>query len=112
MFSYIDLVRGEIALEVSERFGVDIRDEEADEWRSLGDVARTVAARAGGAESEATGFAWVRRLVAEGYGISDELTPEEPVFADHDRMTRWFMAPPYPHRLGDRWYASGRGRCE
>ncbi len=105
MFSYVDLVRVEIALEVGERFGVTIPDEEADGWRSLGDIARSVAARTGGAATEAEVFGWVRGLIADGYGVPVELTPDEPVFADYDRMTGWFMAPPYPRRLGDRWFA-------
>src|SRR5438105_1763126 len=59
VFSYIDLVRVEIAMEVGERFGVAIPDEETDRWRSLGDVARSVVARASGAASEAEIFGWV-----------------------------------------------------
>ena len=34
MFSYINLVRVEIALEVGERFNVTIQDEETEGWQS------------------------------------------------------------------------------
>jgi hypothetical protein len=60
VFSYIDLVRVEIALEVGDRFGVDIADEETDGWQSLGDIARAVVARARGAATEAEVFDWIR----------------------------------------------------
>jgi hypothetical protein len=110
VFSYIDLVRAEIALEVGERFGVNIPDEETDGWRSLGDMARSVVARAGVAATEAEVFGWVRGLIADGYGVTAELTPAEEVFADYDRMTAWFAATPYPRCLGDRWYARQRGK--
>ena len=64
-----------------------------------------MSARAGGAATEAEVFGWLRKLIADGYGVPTDLTPEEPVFADYDRMTDWFMALPYPHRLGERWFA-------
>jgi hypothetical protein len=110
MFSYIDLVRAEIALEVGERFGVAIEDAETDAWRTLGDVARSVVGHAGGTATEAAVLGWVRKLIADGYGVSAELTPDEEVFGDHDRMTSWFGAVPYPHHLGDRWFAKQRGK--
>jgi hypothetical protein len=109
VFSIIDLVRAEIALEAGERFGVYIPDEETDGWRSLGDIARAVVARASGATNEAEVVDWARVLIAEGYRVSTELPPEEPVFTDYDRMKGWFMAPPHPHDLGDRWFAKGAG---
>lgn len=108
MFSYADLVRAEIALEVGDRFGVAIPDEEVEGWRSLGDVARSVVAQAGGAANEAEVFGWVRSLVADGYGVPAELTPDEAVFTDYDRMIGWFMASPYPHGLGERCFARQR----
>ncbi|MEZ6142223.1 MAG: acyl carrier protein [Zavarzinella sp.] len=108
MFSYVDLVRTEIALEVGEHFGIAIPKEETDGWRSLGDIARSVVARAGGAGTETEVFGWIRGLVADGYGVTAELTPDEPVLADYDRMTGWFMAAPYPHHLGDRWFVRQR----
>ena len=72
MFSYVDLVRVEIALEAEEQFGVTIPDEETDGWRTLGDAARSVAGRAGGAATEAEVFDWLRTLIAEGYGVAEE----------------------------------------
>jgi hypothetical protein len=108
MFSYVDLVRGEIAMEVGERFGVTIPDEETDRWRTLGDVARSVAERAGGTVTEANVFHWVRTLIIEGYGVTTELTPEGDAFGDYDRAIAWFMAPPYPHHLADRVFAKHR----
>jgi hypothetical protein len=100
MFSYVDLVRIEIALEVGERFGVTIPDEETDGWRTLGDVARLVVQRAGAATTEREVFDWVRALIADGYGVAAALMPDEEVFGDYDRMTSWFMAPlpPSPPR--------------
>jgi hypothetical protein len=109
VFSYIDLVRVEIALEAEEQFGITILDEETEGWRTLGDVARSVAGRAGGRVTEAEIFDWLRTLIAEGYGISAQLTPEEGVFSDYDRMTAWFLSPPYPYELGDRWFARNTG---
>jgi hypothetical protein len=108
-FSCIDLVRGEIALEVGERFGLEIPDEETDGWRTLGDAARSVVWRVGGKATEAQVFDWLRTLIAEGYGVSTELAPEDDVFGDHDRMTEWFGSPPYPYTLGDRRFAGKKG---
>jgi hypothetical protein len=54
-------------------------------------------------------FDWVRTLLAEGYGVSTDLTQDGDVFGDYDRMTAWFMAPPYPHHLGDRLFAKRSG---
>ncbi|HEY1378443.1 MAG TPA: hypothetical protein VGF55_16715, partial [Gemmataceae bacterium] len=59
--------------------------------------------------TEAEVFDWLRTLIAEGYGVATGLTPEDDVFSDYDRMTAWFMSPPYPHRPGDRWFARNRG---
>ena len=80
MFSYVDLVRTEISLEVGKRFGVTIPEEETDGWRSLGDVARSVVGHACAKATEAEVFDWVRTLIVEGYGVSTELTPEGDVF--------------------------------
>jgi hypothetical protein len=109
VFSYVDLVRVEIALEVEERFGVTIPDEETTGWQNLGDVARSVLEHDGGAATEAEVFDWVRTLIVEGYGVTKELTPECDVFGEYDTAVAWFMAPPYPHRLRDRWFAKQRG---
>jgi hypothetical protein len=109
VFSYMDLVRTEIALEVGERFGVTIPEEEMYSWRALGDVARSVVGQAGRKATEAEVFDWVRTLIVEGYGVSTELTSEGDVFGDYDRATAWFMALPYPYRLGDRWFARRLG---
>lgn len=107
MFSYVDLVRVEIALEIGERFGVTISDEEADGWQTLGDVARSVVSHADGVATESEVFDWVRTLIVEGYGDTEaaSLTAESAVFSDYDRATAWFSSAPYPHRLGDRWFA-------
>ena len=92
MFSHVDLVRVEIALDAEVRFDITIPEVETDDWRTLGDVARTVAGHAGGRTTEAEAFAWVRALMAEAYGVSMELTPEGDVFGDYDRVTAWFFA--------------------
>ena len=104
MFSYIDLVRMEIALNVGERFGVDV-SEESDGWRTLGDIARSVVGRAGGTATELEVICWVRTLIVEGYGVTTELTPEGDVFGNYDRATAWFFAAPYPLGLSDRYFA-------
>jgi hypothetical protein len=107
MFSYVDLVRVEIAMEIEERFGVTISDEQTDGWLTLGDVARAVVGRAGMTATEAEVVDWVRTLMVEGYGATEltQLTPEGDVFSDYDRATAWFSAAPYPYRLADRWFA-------
>ena len=92
MFSYVDLVRLEIALDAERRFGVTIADEETGGWLTLGDVARLVAGRTGGRVAEAEVFDYVRTLMTEAYGVSIELTPEGDVFEDYDRVTGWFFA--------------------
>ena len=109
MFSYVDLVRVEIAVEVENRFDVTIPEEVTVGWRTLGDVARAVVSQVGGSGSEVEVFDWLRNLIAEGYGVSAELTPDEEVFDDYDRMTSWFMATPYPNHLGDRWFVRQGG---
>ena len=94
MFSYVDLVRAEIALDAEERFGITIPDEETDNWLVLGDVARTVAGRAGALATEAEIVDWVRTLLVECYGARElmEVGPEVDVFSDYDRATAWFFA--------------------
>ena len=92
MFSYVDLVRVEIALDAEVRFDITIPEIETDGWRTLGDVVRSVAGHAGGRPTEADAFAWVRALMTEAYGVSMELTPEGDVFGDYDRVTAWFFA--------------------
>ncbi len=92
MFSYIDLVRVEIAMDAEEWFGVTIPEEETDGWRSLGDVAQSVVRRGGGRATEEEVFNWLRTLLVEAYGVSMELTPEGDVFGDYDRVTAWFFA--------------------
>ena len=92
VFSYVDLVRGEIAMDAEERFGVTISDEETDGWRTLGDIARTVAGRAGGRATEAEVFDWARTVMVEAYGVLTELRPESDVFGDYDQVTAWFFA--------------------
>jgi hypothetical protein len=109
VFSYVDLVRGEIPLEVGERFGVTIPDEETDGWRTLSDVAQSVVERAGGTATEPEVIDRVRVLLAEGDSASAALKAEDEIFGDYDQAVAWFMAPPYPHRLGDRWFAKRRG---
>jgi hypothetical protein len=104
LFSYIDLVRAEIAMEAGDRFSVHITDEETDGWRTLGDAARSVVRGTGGAVTEAQVFDWLRTLIAEGYGVSAELAPEDDLFGDYDRMTAWFARPGL-HTLGDRRFA-------
>jgi hypothetical protein len=110
VFSYADLVRTEVALEAEEEFGVTITDEELGGWRSLGDAARSVAGRAAGTVTEEAVFDWLRTLIEEGYGVSAELTPEEEMFSDYDRMIGWFFSSPYPHHLGGRLYARNKGK--
>jgi hypothetical protein len=107
VFSYVDLVRGDIALALGERFGVTISDEETDGWQTLGDVARSVVSHADGAASESEVFDWVRTLIVEGYGDTEatKLKADCDVFSDYDRATAWFGSPPYPHSLADRWFA-------
>jgi hypothetical protein len=92
LFSYIDLVRLAIALEVGERFGVDIAREEFETWRTLGDVARSVVARDGGTATEAQVFEWLRARIVEDCGATElaELTADGDVFSDYDRATAWF----------------------
>ena len=107
MFSYVDLVRAEIAIEVGEQFGVTIPEQETDRWRTLGDVARSVVQLAGEKTTEPEVLEWVHALIADGYGVEAALTPDEEVFGDYDRMTSWFAAPS-PHHLGDRWFARQR----
>lgn len=92
MFSYVDLVRVEIAMDAEERFDITISEEETDDWRTLGDVARIVAGRTGGKTAEAEVFDWLRTLMTESYGVVMELTPEGDVFGDYDRVTAWFFA--------------------
>jgi hypothetical protein len=108
VFSYADLVRVEIALEVGEQFGVTVSDKEAGDWQTLGDVARSVVSHADGAATESEVFDWVRTLIVEGYGdtAAANLTADSAVFSDYDRATAWFSSTPYPHRLGDRWFAN------
>ncbi len=108
MFSHVDLVRIEIALEVGERFGVTISDEETDGWRTLGDVARSVVGHADGTATEPEVFDWVRTLIVEGYGDTEaaNLTADSDVFSDYDRATAWFGSAPYPHGLEDRCFAT------
>ncbi len=105
MFSYVDLVQTEIALEVEERYEVTFTDEEIVGWQTLGDISLAVVAKSTIPTTETEVFGWVRDLILEGYGIKDELTPEEPVFADYDRMVRWFMTPPVGSNLSDRLFA-------
>lgn len=109
MFSYIDLVRGEIGLVVGEHFGIDFKDADTDEWRTLGDVARSVVQRVEGRVNEQEVFGWIAALIADGYGVTAALTPDEEVFSDYDRMTSWFFATSYPHGLRDRLFAKKRG---
>jgi hypothetical protein len=108
MFSYIDLVRMEIALAVEKEFGVAIpADPEIDAWRTLGDVARSIVGRVGVTATEAELVDWVRTLMIEGYGDTElaKMTPESDVFSDYDRATTWFTSKLYPYRLEDRWFA-------
>ena len=107
MFSYVDLVRVEIAMEVERQFNVTISESETDDWLTLGDVARSVVGHAPGGVTEAGIFDWVRTLIVEGYGDTEaaNLTADSEVFSDYDRATTWFSSAPYPHRLGDRWFA-------
>src|SRR5262245_34956847 len=105
MFSYVDLVRAEIACEIEERFGGNIPDLIQDRWWTLGDAARSVVGCASSPVSELEALDWIRTLIADGYGVLSELAQEEPVFRDYDRVTDWFMAPPLGYRLGDRWFA-------
>jgi hypothetical protein len=92
VFSYVDLVRVEIAMDVEERFDITIPDDEAVGWQTLGDVARSVAVRGGGRKAEKNAFDWARKLMKEAYGVSMELTPECDVFSDYDQVTAWFAA--------------------
>jgi hypothetical protein len=113
MFSYVDLVRGEIALELEERFEITIPDEETDGWLTLGDVARSVVGRVGGTVTETEVFSWVRTLMVEGYGATElaEVTPDGDVFSDYERATTWFLAS-YPHHLADRSFAGNQNSAE
>jgi hypothetical protein len=104
VFSYVDLVRAEIGIEAEVYFGLTIPEAEWDGWRTLGDVARSVSRRAAGT-SEAEVFAWLCVLIAEGYGVSAPTSPDAEVFGDADRAAAWFSRPPYPRRLGDRFFA-------
>jgi hypothetical protein len=94
VFSYIDLVRLTIALDVEEQFGAAIADEEMDAWRTLGDVARSVVARASKATTEEQVFEWVRMRIVEVCGATElaGLDADGDVFSDYDRSTAWFMA--------------------
>lgn len=107
MFSYADLVRTEIALEVGSWFRVTISDDEMGGWQTLGDVARSVVIHNNMAATELEVFDWIRTLIMEGYGDTEaaKLGAETAVFSDYDRATTWFNSAPYPHRLGDRWFA-------
>ncbi len=91
MFSYVDLVRVEIALDAEAQFGVSISDEETDDWHTLGDIARMIVDRNSGKATEAEVFDWLRTLMAETYGVSMELTPDGNVFGDYDQVTGWFF---------------------
>lgn len=105
MFSYVNLVQTDIALEVEERFEVTFTDEEIEGWQTLDEISRSVVEKSNKPTTEAEVFSWLRDLILEGYGIREELTPEEPVFADYDRMVRWFMNPPVGSNLSDRLFA-------
>ena len=93
MFSYVDLVRVEIALAAEERFGAAISDEETDGWLTLGDVARSIVGHAGTTVTESAVVEWVRSLLLEGCGATElaELGPEGDIFSDYDRATTWFF---------------------
>lgn len=93
MFSYIDLVRVEIALEAEEQFNVTIPEPETDGWLTLGDVARSVVGH-GATATETEVVSWVRTLLVEDYGATEvaELTAVGDVFSDYDRATAWFLA--------------------
>jgi hypothetical protein len=108
MFSYVDLVRVEISLELMQQYRGAIPDEEMNGWLTLGDVARSVVGCVGGTMTESEVFDWVRTLMVEGYGATElaEISPDGDVFGDYDRATAWFGAAPYPHHLGDRWFAT------
>jgi hypothetical protein len=100
VFSYVDLVRVEIAMDAEERFGVTITDAETDDWQTLGDIARLVAGRSGGRAPEAEVFDWVSTLMREAYGATIDLTPEGDVFADYEQVIEWFMSRKRPKRSG------------
>lgn len=101
MFSYIDLVRSETALDAGLRFDITISDEETDHWRTLGDLARTVAKHSGGRVTESEAFDWARKHMAEVYGASAEVTEDSDVFGDYDRVTKWFFARRLGHNIAD-----------
>ena len=107
MFSYVDLIRLEIATEAETQFNVTISDQVTAGWRTLGDVARSIVGHSGATATEAEVFNWIRTLLVEGYGATEvaDLTADGDVFSDYDRAHAWFSAPPYPHRLADRWFA-------
>lgn len=92
MFSYVDLVRMELALEVEQRFNTSIPDSELDEWLTLGDVARSVVGHVATA-TEAEVVNWVRTFLVEDYGATEvaHLTAADDVFSDYDRATAWFF---------------------
>ena len=92
MFSYVDLVRAEIAMDAEERFAVTIPDEDRDGWRTLSDVVQSVVRHASGTAAERDVFNWVRTLMVEAYKVTMELTRESDVFSDYDRATAWFFA--------------------
>ena len=92
MFSYVDLVRVEIAMDAEERFDITIPEEETDGWQTFGDLARSVAGHANGRVTEAEAFDWVCTLMTKVYGVSMELTPDDDVFGNYDRVTGWFFA--------------------
>lgn len=108
MFSYVDLVRVEIAMEAETHFNITIPEAEMDRWRTLGDVARSVVSRSEVPATEPFVFEWVRKLIVEGYGDTEaeKLTADSDAFGDYDRATTWFSSRPYPTRLGDRWFAN------
>lgn len=110
MFSYVSLVRMEIALEAEKQFAVTISDAEIDEWLTLGDLARSIVGHAGNSVTEAEAVNWVRTLIVEGYGDSEavSLTADDEVFSDYERATAWFHAPPYPRHLEERWFATNK----
>ena len=109
MFSYVDLVRAEIAVEVGNRFSVTIPDGETDDWRTLKDVARSVIDLSNDNAIEREVVQWVQTLLVEGYDVPKEiLTADADIFGDADQAASWFSAAPYPHSLRDRYFVKRR----
>ena len=105
MFSYADLRRGEIALALSDWYGLPFADVPVIEsWQTVGDVIQYVVARARPPVTDAQALEWVRELFAFGWGIRPTVVaPESQLFGPELRLDcrDFFRDYTPPPRRGD-----------